>query len=128
MRTALLLCSCLSLVACTDDDTTSPTISNLTFAPNSLPVGQQTTVSGTVMFNDPDGDLDQLGVEVTLPDQSKQSLPMTDLQNVGTMTDGTIAWALLIAPPAAGAYRMSLWITDIDGHTSNRLEASATAQ
>jgi hypothetical protein len=118
MRTALLLCSCLSLVACASDDTTAPTISNLTFSPTALPVGQQTTVSGTVAFSDPDGDLDQLGVEVTLPDQSKQSLPMTDLQNVGTMTDGTIAWALIIAPPAAGTYRMSLWITDADGHAS----------
>ena len=128
MRTTLLLCSCLSLVACASDDTTAPTISNLTFSPNALPVGQQTTVSGMVTFSDPDGDLDQLGVEITLPDQSKQTLPMTDLQNVGSMTDGAIAWALIIALPTAGAYRMSLWITDVDGHDSNRLEASATAQ
>jgi hypothetical protein len=127
MRTKLLLC--LALAACaSDDDTAAPMISNLTASPNSLPVGQQTTVSGTVMFSDPDGDLDQLGVEVTLPDQSKQALPMTDLQNVGTMTDGSIAWALIIAPPSAGTYRMALWITDADGHDSNRLEASATAQ
>ena len=128
MRTALLLCSCLSLVACASDDTTAPTISNLTFSPTALPVGQQTTVSGTVAFSDPDGDLDQLGVEVTLPDQTKQALPMTDLQNVGTMTDGSIAWALIIVPPTGGTYHMSLWITDRDGHTSNHLEAAAAAQ
>jgi hypothetical protein len=128
MRTAFLLCSCLSLIACADDDTTAPTISNLTASPATLPVGTQTTVSGTVTFSDPDGDLEQLGVEVTLPDQSKQTLPMTNLQNVGTMTDGTIAWALIVVPPAAGPYKMSLWITDADGHTSNHLEASATAQ
>ena len=126
MRTALLLC--IALTACASDDSTAPTISNLTFSPSSLPVGQQTTVSGNFGFTDPDGDLDQLGVEVTLPDQSKQSLPMTDLQNVGTMTDGSIAWALIIAPPAAGTYGMSLWITDADGHASNHLEASANAQ
>ncbi|HEY5945697.1 MAG TPA: hypothetical protein VIV40_09410 [Kofleriaceae bacterium] len=128
MRTMLLLCSCLTIAACTSDDTTPPTISNLTFSPNALPVGQQTTINGTIGFADPDGDLDQLGVEITLPDQSKQALPMTDLQNVGTMTDGTIAWALIIAPPAAGAYHLSLWITDVDGHASNHLEANATAQ
>jgi hypothetical protein len=128
MRTALLLSSCLSLVACASDDTTAPTISNLTFSPTALPVGQQTTVSGTVAFSDPDGDLDQLGVEVTLPDQTKQALPMTDLQNIGTMTDGSIAWALIIVPPTGGTYRMSLWITDADGHASNRLEAAAAAQ
>lgn len=126
MRTALLLCACLT--ACASDDTTAPTITNLTFSPSSLPVGVQTTISGTVTFSDPDGDLDQLGVELTLPDQSKQSLPMTDLQNVGAMTDGSIAWAMIVAPPAAGTYKMALWITDLDGHASNRLEGSAMAQ
>jgi hypothetical protein len=129
MRTALLLCSCLALVArASDDDTTAPMISNLTFSPAALTVGQQTTVSGTIAFTDPDGDLDQLGAELTLPDQSKQTLPLTDLQNVGTMTDGSIAWALIVVLPAAGAYHLELWITDLDGHASNRLEASATAQ
>ena len=128
MRTAILLCSCLSLAACTTDDSTAPTISNLTYSPSSLPVGQQSTISGMLAFSDPDGDLDQLAIEVTLPDQSKQTLPMTDLQNVGTMTDGQIGWALIIVPPAAGAYHMSLWITDAEGNASNHLEANATAQ
>lgn len=126
MRTALLLCT--TLAACASDDTTAPTISNLTFSPASLPVGQQTTVSGTVAFTDPDGDLDQLGVEVTLPDQTKQTLPMTDVQNVGTMTEGTLSWALIIAPPSAGTYRISIWITDADKHESNHLDATAAAQ
>ena len=127
MRTKLLLC--LALAACaSDDDTAAPTISNLTASPSSLPVGQQTTVSGTVMFSDPDGDLDQLGVEVTLPDQSKQALPMTDLQNVGTMTEGTIAWALIVVPPSAGRYDMKIWVTDAEGDPSNQLMGSAMAQ
>jgi hypothetical protein len=126
MRTALLLCALLA--ACTSDDSSAPTISNLTLSPSSLPVGQQTTVGGTITFSDPDGDLDQLGVEVTLPDQSKQTLPMTDVQNVGTMTEGTLSWALIIAPPSAGTYHMSLWITDADAHESNHLDATVTAQ
>ncbi len=128
MRTALLLCSCLAMAACTSDDTTAPAISNLTFSPNSLPVGAQTTISGNMTFSDPDGDLDQLGVEIELPDQSKQLLPMSDVQNVGTMTEGTLAWALIVAPPAAGTYRLSLWLTDVDGHESNHLDAVVTAQ
>jgi hypothetical protein len=126
MRTLLLLSSCLAIAACSDDGN-APTISNLTATPASVPVGQQSTVSGTMGFSDPDGDLDQLGVEVTLPDQSKQTLPMSDLQNVGTMTEGTLGWALFITPPAAGTYRLSLWITDIDGKQSNHLDATVTA-
>lgn len=127
MRAALL--SCLALVACASDDTgIEPTISNLALAQTTLAVGQQTTVNGTVGFEDADGDLMELGVELTLPDTSKQTLPMTPLQNIGTMTSGSIAWSLIIAAPAAGAYQMELWIVDANGNTSNRLDAALTAQ
>ncbi|HEY5924658.1 MAG TPA: hypothetical protein VIV11_23425 [Kofleriaceae bacterium] len=128
MRTTLLLCSCLALVACTTDDNTAPTISNLAYSPMTMPVGTQTTITGSLNFSDPDGDLDQLAVEITLPDASKQTLPMTDLQNVGSMTEGTIAWALIVVPPAAGRYDMKIWITDIEGEPSNQLMGSAMAQ
>lgn len=127
MRAALL--SCLALVACASDDNGAvPTITNLTLSQTTLPVGQQTTVSGTVAFEDPDGDLMELGVELTLPDTSKQTLPMTPLQNIGTMTSGTIAWSLIIAPPSAGTYGMELWTVDANGNASNRLDAALTAQ
>jgi hypothetical protein len=128
MRTIILLASCLALAACTSDDSAAPTISDMTYSPMSMTVGVQTTISGTIKFTDPDGDLDQLAVEITLPDQSKSMVPMSDLQNVGSMTSGTIAWALIAVPPTAGTYRMSLWITDADGNLSNKLEGSATAQ
>ncbi len=127
MRAALL--SCLALVACASDDNGAvPTITNLTLSQTTLAVGQQTTVSGTVGFDDPDGDLEELGIEITLPDQSKQTVPMTPLQNIGTMTSGSIAWSLIIAPPAAGTYGMDLWVVDANGNASNRLDAALTAQ
>jgi hypothetical protein len=132
MRTNFLLTMCLAFTACSSDDSTAPTISNLTMTPTTLPVAQQTTVSGTFSFVDPDGDLDQIGIEVTLPDGSKQGskqgLPMTDLMNVGTMTEGQLAWALIVAPPQAGTYQLSLWITDLDMNESNHLQSTATAQ
>jgi hypothetical protein len=127
MRTTILLASCLALAACTDDPT-APTISNMTYSPTSLPVGVQTTITGNVKFTDPDGDLDQLAVEITLPNQSKQMLPMVDLQSVGSMTDGSFAWAMIVVPPTAGTYDMSLWVVDASGLESNKLEGSATAQ
>src|SRR5689334_9890883 len=116
MRTVIMFCSVLTLAACASEDSTAPTISNLTYSPTSLPVGQASTISGTLAFSDPDGDLDQLAALVTLPDQSKQMLPMSDLQNVGTMTDGSLAWTMIVVPPVAGTYHMSLWLTDVDGH------------
>ena len=127
MRNVLILS--LGLAAgCTDDDGSAPTISNLVFSPSAVTVGQQTTISGTLAFADPDGDLVDLGVELTLPDQSKQALPMTPLQNVGTMTDGSVAWSLFVAPPAAGAYGLALWLVDEGGHESNRLAGTLQAQ
>jgi hypothetical protein len=129
MRTVLLLSSLLSLAACgSDDDGTAPAISNLAFTPTTLTAGLQTTLNGTLAFTDPDGDLADLGVELTLPDQSKQSLPMTPLQNVGTMTSGTIAWALIVTPPTAGTYQLELWIVDAEDHASNRLGGTITVQ
>src|SRR5688572_10897000 len=106
MRTTILFASCLALVACTSDDSTAPTISNLTYSPSSVTVGQQATISGTLAFVDPDGDLHQLGAEITMPDNSKQELAMVNLQNVGSMTDGSLSWALIVVPPMAGTYQL----------------------
>jgi hypothetical protein len=129
MRTALLLSCVLSLAACgTDDDDAAPTISNLSFTPATITVGQQTTLNGTFAFTDPDGDAMNLAVELTLPDQSKQALPTTPLQNVGTMTSGSIAWALIVTPPSPGAYKLALWILDANENESNQLEGTITVQ
>jgi hypothetical protein len=92
-----------------------------------MTVGSPTTITGTFTFTDPDGDLHQLAAEITKPDQSKTMLPMTNVQNVGSMTEGTLGWQLAVIPPAAGTYNLSLWVTDHDGNVSNHLEASATA-
>ena len=127
MRNALILSLALA-AGCTDDDGSAPTISSLAFSPATVIVGQQTTISGTLAFADPDGDLVDLGVELTLPDQSTQTLPMTPLQNVGTMTDGSVAWSLFVAPPAAGTYGLALWLVDASGHASNRLAGTLQAQ
>ncbi len=127
MRIALALS--LLLAACASDDAgTAPMISSLTYTPMTVTVGQATTISGSIAFDDTDGDLDQLAADVALPDGSHQMLPMTDLQNVGDMTHGTIAFAMTLVPPAAGAYAFSLWITDDGDHDSNHLDGSVTAQ
>ena len=127
MRLAAAIAPFLSLLVACTDDSASPTISDLTATPSSMTVGQQATVSGTMVFDDPDGNLEQLGAEVTLPDHSVQALPMTDLIGVGTMKTGTLGWRMAVIPPMAGEYKLSLWLTDADGNESNRLETTATA-
>ena len=127
MRTSLLLIASL-LVACTDESGSAPEISDLTFSPTTLAVGQQSTVSGQLQFSDPDGDPAQLGFEVILPDQSLTTLPMANLQGVSSATEGPVGWAVIIAPPATGTYRFFVWIRDSEGHDSNKLEGAVTVQ
>lgn len=125
MKNALAL---LLFTACSSGgDGKAPTIAALTYTPMTLPTGQQTTVSGSFTFTDEDGDADQLGIDVTLPDSSKQSLPMSDLQNVGDMTSGTITFAVFITPPAAGTYKFDIFITDESDNRSNKLGGTLTA-
>src|SRR5687768_12854589 len=126
MKNSLVL---LALVAgCSSGgDGKAPSIAALTYTPMTVPTGQQSTVSGSFTFTDEDGDADQLGIDVTLPDNSTQSLPMSDLQNVGDMTSGTIAFAVFITPPAAGSYKFTVFITDEGDNESNKLMGTLTA-
>jgi hypothetical protein len=125
MRTAIALCC---LFACSSDEGVAPEISNLTFTPTTITVGTQSTVTGSIQFTDADSDQSQIGIEVELPDQTRQSIPKTDLQGVDGQSEGTIAWAVLINPPFAGTYRFFLFITDAEDHESNRLEGMLDAQ
>jgi len=120
--------ACILLTACASDDGTPPKISALTYDPMTVTHGQAATVAGTFTFDDDDGDLAELGAEVTLPDQTKQMLPMTDLRGVGDMTTGTLGFQMQIIPPTAGTYSFSLWITDDADNESNRLDGTLAAQ
>lgn len=126
MRPALFALALLSGCG-SDDDGVAPAIAALTFSPTTATHGVPVTVTGTFTFTDDDGDLAELGAEVTLPDQSKQTLPMTDLQNVGDMTSGTLNFQMQLIPPAAGTYQFALWITDDADRESNRLGGTITA-
>ncbi len=119
----------LALVAgcSSSDDGAAPTITQLTFAPATVPAGQQSTVSGTFAFADEDGDAAQLGIDITLPDGTSQALPMTDLQNVGDMTSGTIGYSIFVTPPTPGSYKFVIFITDDGDNESNKLMGTLTA-
>ena len=124
MRIAFLL---PLFAACASDNGKAPAISNLTYTPASITHGQQATVTGSIMFDDQDGDLDKLAGEVTLPDGTKAQLASTDLQAYSEQTHGTIAFAITIVPPAAGTYSFSLWLTDDGDNKSNALDGTLTA-
>ncbi|MDX2086540.1 MAG: hypothetical protein SFX73_01765 [Kofleriaceae bacterium] len=121
------LLTTLLLTACAADDGLSPQIANLTYTPSTATHGQVVTITGTFTFTDDDGDLAELGAEITLPDRTTQTFPMSKLGGVGDMTTGTLGLQLQVLPPTAGSYAFSLWITDEAGNESNPLEGTLTA-
>ena len=126
MRIALVLVSFLA--ACSSDSGKAPAISALIYAPATVTVGQQSTVTGSMTFDDEDGDVSKLTGEVTLPNLTKQMFVNADLQALGEMTHGSIPFAITIVAPAPGAYAFELWITDDGDNKSNRLPGTLTAQ
>jgi len=122
----ILFAALLFTSACASDDGTAPAITALTYAPMTATHGVATTVTGTFTFDDDDGDLAELGGEVTLPDQSKMSFQKTDIRNVGDTKQGTLSFQLSFIPPAAGTYQFALFVTDEGGNVSNRLDGTLT--
>ena len=127
MRTVLAVSLLSMFTACADDAGTPPTISSLMYSPNTVARGQQSTITGTLLFSDDDGDLAQLAVEVTLPDATKQTLPATDIRGVGDTKEGTLGFQMILVPPASGTYRFTLFLTDDGDNESNRLDGMLTA-
>src|SRR5512139_3640708 len=68
-----LLVLLLFASACASDEGTAPTIAALSYSPTTVTQGVATTITGSFTFDDSDGDLAELGVEVTRPDQSKMN-------------------------------------------------------
>lgn len=107
---------------------TAPVISDITFSPDKAVVGTQVTITGSVKFTDPDGDVDSLHVEIKLPGGSSQSIPSVQVQGAGGVTQSQAAFAIILLPPAAGEYVLSVWLADAAGSASNKLEATVTAE
>ena len=121
LATALLFAS-----ACASDDGTAPAITALTYSPMTATQGVATTVTGTFTFDDKDGDLAELGGQVTMPDQTTMNFQTTDIRNVGDMKTGSLGFQMSFVPPAAGSYKFSLFVTDDGDNESNRLEGTLT--
>jgi hypothetical protein len=124
MRIRGLALGGLLLLACAADDGDAPTISTLTYGPDTIAPGVQSTISGTLSFADPDADLTQLGVALTLPDGHVQQLPLTTLQGYTGQAAGQVTLTLALVPPSAGAYAFEVWVLDAQDHASNRLSGT----
>ena len=123
-RVALVTSVSISLLiaACSSSSShgTAPTVSALNLSPTDLKVGSANTVTGTMQFADPDGDLVEIDSEVHVGAQT-QTLPATQLAGVSGQTVGTLQLTVLVQPTAAGQIDFFVWVTDKQGNSSNRL-------
>jgi len=110
------------------DTGSAPTITDLSLSPGEVEAGKATALSGTVGIDDSDGDVAQIGVEVTLPNGTKQSLPKAPAQAAGGVKEGQLALAMAFGPPSAGAYELTVFVVDSKGHESNRLTTTINAK
>jgi len=117
------------LGACSSEDPgDAPTLANVTLDQATMEVGSQNVVTGTLDFSDPDGDVLEAGIEIVLPNGSRQALPPTPVASAEGLLEGTVALTLAIVPPMAGSYDLEIWLIDSGENDSNRLTVALTAE
>ena len=104
---------------------TAPGISNLTFTPTSVQVGDgggAATVTGSVEFIDKEGDLTTLKIRST--DGTVADVELTSDYN--GLTSGTIPVIVIVDTSTAGSFPFQVWVVDAAGNSSNELSGTFT--
>lgn len=136
LATALTALASISLPACSSSDdgtpgaaTSSFQLRELTLAPTTIPVGETSTLKGTVSFDGKAAEGDaQFDLEVTLPGGTKQALPRSPVQGTAGVKSGSASVAVLLGPPAAGTYVVTLTMIDATGAKSNAASVDVVAK
>jgi len=105
-----------------------PTVSNLALTPETVTAGSLVTLSGTMRFSDPDGDVALLVSELELPGGATQPGPETPVAGAAGITTGDVPFQLALQTSAPGALTVRVWLVDTKGNPSNTLEAVVTVE
>jgi hypothetical protein len=121
MRRALVSFVLVVLSGCGPE---APQIRDLKYSPNAGLVGEQTTISGTIQYTDPDNDISQSVVELYAPNGMLISTtPPTPIQNVGQGPIGSVGFSIeRWTPEVEGIHRFNIYIIDLRGAPSNKLQ------
>ena len=106
---------------------TAPTIRGLTISPMTIEVAKLATLSGQFDFEDPDGDLAQIGLTIRTAGQST-TVPKSNLQNLSGQKSGKGIYAAAAQVPQAGPVDLLVVVYDAAGHASNELQVTVAAQ
>lgn len=107
---------------------TPPSIDELTFQPSEGAIGRTTTVSGTIDFEDPDGDVAQSVVSILQPDGASLFIEPVAVQGAEGHKSGTVGFAFLLTPSQEGQHQFDVWLIDEAGNSSNRLTGTINVE
>jgi len=102
----------------------TPSIAGLQYSPSAAYVnsgGGTTTVSGTINFADPNGNLATLTVTVFDSTGKQVSSSTNPISGVSGVTAGTIGISGTISTAVSGQFMFQIFVTDATGHDSNIL-------
>jgi hypothetical protein len=126
LRHTFLFACAATLFACADAGA-PPALSNLTLTPTTLDVNKQVTLQGDAIVEDADGDVSALLASITLPDGRTQPLAETALAADG-VKKAPVKVGVMLIPPTAGQYTLSIWVKDKEGNESPKLTQAITAK
>jgi uncharacterized repeat protein (TIGR01451 family) len=103
-----------------------PTISNLTYGPNPVPVGADGTVTENVSLNFTDSDGDLSTLNATMFDANGQQLftTSTPISGISGHTSGILSGSFVASINNVGVFTFRLSVTDLRGSESNRLSGT----
>ncbi len=132
MRRVVLLGVLVALGGCDSDGGDAwlgdpPTIAGLRVTPDTIEVGQQVRLEGTLSFEDPDGDVAFISLEL----RPEGGIPQQDDVTVAGaegITVGQVPFMLLVQAVQPGPIELGVWLIDGEGNESNELTAELLAQ
>jgi hypothetical protein len=120
LRQALFtLVAALALAGCSDDP---PSIRMLVYSPNAASQGVMASISGTVNYSDPDGDISQSQFDLVAPSGMAQTSSLVPISDVTQGPLGMVDFTINFTPMEVGLYHFDVWIVDLQGRESNRLQ------
>ncbi|MEO1273535.1 MAG: hypothetical protein AAFX99_36075 [Myxococcota bacterium] len=121
----------LGATACGDEDedsTTAPTISNLSYSPDTIAVGTSVNIDLGFDFSDPEADVERFAIDMTGPSGVVIPAITGPVTGASGLSAGSLRVLLALNAPVAGSYAFTLVVEDSAGNTSNGLSGTLTAQ
>jgi eukaryotic-like serine/threonine-protein kinase len=101
----------------------APIIKELHFRPAVAWLGEKATISGSLSFDDADGDVKALGLETRAPAGRSRVQPTIPMRVAGARS-GTAAFTFIFDPGETGTHVFDIWAIDKGGNASRRLSGS----